>query len=133
MGLLTKQQIVNADDARTEDIEVPEWGGTVRVRSLSAKQRDAFEASLVTGEGKKRKTDLVNVRAKLVAACLVDEQGARLFSDDEAFALGLKSGATMDRVFTVCQRLAGLSPQDVEELEKNSSPGQDASSPSISA
>lgn len=129
MGLLSKQAIINAQDLPTEDVAVPEWGGTVRVRSLSARQRDTFEASLVKGQGKDRRADLINVRAKLVAACLVDEAGTRVFTDAEAVELGAKSGAAMDRVFTVCQRLSGLSAQDVEELEKNSDPGQNGSLP----
>ena len=119
MGLLSKQDILNARDLSTEDICVPEWGGTVRVRSLTGKERDAFEASLMSGEGKKRKVDLANIRAKLVAMCIVDEAGAREFDDVEVAALGAKSAAALDRVFSVCQRLNGLSAADVEELEGN--------------
>jgi hypothetical protein len=133
MGLLTKQEIMVADDMRTEDVDVPEWGGTVRVRTLSGRERDAFEASLVSGEGKKRKADLVNVRAKLVGSCLVDENGKRVFTDAEISFLGAKSAAALDRVFTVCQRLNGLSAADVEDLEKNSEAGPSELSPSTSA
>jgi hypothetical protein len=119
MGLLSKQEILLSQDLKTEDVEVAEWGGTVRVRTLTGKERDAFEASLTTGEGKKRKPDLTNIRAKLVAMCIVDEGGAREFEDSEIAALGAKSAAALDRVFSVCQRLNGLSTADVEELEKN--------------
>lgn len=133
MGYLSKQSILNANDLQTEDVEVPAWGGTVRVRSLTGKQRDAFEASLVSGEGKKRKPDLVNVRAKLVGLCLVDEQGARLFSESEILALGAKSASALDSVFTVCQRLNGLSPEEGENTEKKSGADLNGSSPSISA
>jgi hypothetical protein len=126
---------------RTEDVPVPEWatedmtaeevaGLCVTVRAMTGKQRDAFEASLVSGEGKKRKADLVNVRAKLVAMCLVNEPGDAPLTE---FQLGALDAAGLDRVFVVCQRLAGLTPEDVEELEKNSSPGLNGSLPSISA
>ena len=131
MALLTKQDIINANDISTEDVAVPEWGGTVRVRTLTAKERDAFEAGLSTGEGKKRKADLVNIRAKLVGLCCVDESGARVFTDSEMLMLGTKSAAAVDRVFTVCQRLNGLSNEDVEDLEKNSVPAPVGNSPSI--
>jgi hypothetical protein len=140
MGLLGRQAIAVAVDVVHEDVEVPEWrddagNQTVRVKSLTASERDLFEASLVRGEGKKRQTNLVNIRAKLVASCLVDDKGGRLYADAEAGAveLGAKNGAAMDRVFTVCQRLAGLSAADVEEMEKNSAPGLKESSPSTSA
>lgn len=135
MGLLNKDAIAGVVDTTFEVVEVPEWGGSVRVKSLTATERDAFEASLVAGEGKNRKANLANIRAKLVASCLVDEVGNRLFLDASAGAsvLGAKNGAAMDRIFTVCQRLSGMSPADIAELEGNSGPDLSASSPSTSA
>lgn len=60
MTLLSKSAILCANDLQTEDVEVPEWGGAVRVRSFTGRERDAFEASMVRGEGKDRKVDLTN-------------------------------------------------------------------------
>lgn len=121
MTLLTKSAILAADDLKTEDVEVPEWGGTVRVRAFSGRERDAFEASLVRGDGKDRKVDLTNMRARLVALTVVDETGQKLFTHDDVDLLGAKSGAALDRVFAVAQKLNGLSAADVEDLTKNSS------------
>ena len=39
---LTAETILNAEDFRYEDVECPEWGGTVRVRSLSGGQRSVI-------------------------------------------------------------------------------------------
>ena len=61
MSLLSKTAILTANDLQTEDVEVPEWGGAVRVRSFTGRERDAFEASMVRGEGKDRKVDLTNM------------------------------------------------------------------------
>jgi hypothetical protein len=74
--------------------------------------------------------NLKNIRAKLVALTVVDEEGNRIFSDSDASALGKKSAAALDRVFEVAQRLSGLRPEDVEELSKNF--GSDQSEDSIS-
>jgi hypothetical protein len=60
-----------------------------------------------------------NVRARLAAASIVDENGARMFSDEEIEALGGKSAMALDRVFKAAQRLSGLAPEDVEELAGN--------------
>lgn len=128
MTLLTKSAILSADDLKTEDVEVPEWGGTVRVRAFSGCERDAFEASLVRGDGKDRKVDLTNMRARLVALTVVDETGQKLFTHDDVDLLGSKSGAALDRVFAVAQKLNGLSGADVEELTKNSSGAPSADS-----
>ena len=121
MTLLTKSAILAANDLKTQDVEVPEWGGAVRVRAFTGRERDAFEASMVRGDGKDRKVDLTNMRARLVALSVVDEAGQRVFTDDEVDLLGTKSGAALDRVFALAQELNGLSGADVEALTKNSS------------
>jgi len=132
MTLLTKSAILAADDLKTEDVDVLEWGGTVRVRAFSGRERDAFEASLVRGDGKDRKVDLTNMRARLVALTVVDESGQKVFTHDDVDLLGAKSGAALDRVFSVAQKLNGLSGADVEELTKNSSGAPSADSISAS-
>lgn len=133
MTLLSKTSILCADDLQTEDVPVPEWFGSVRVRSLNGRERDAFEASMVRGEGKNRRVDLTNMRARLVGLTVIDESGQRLFTDDEVDLLGAKSGAALDRVFAVAQKLNGLSSTDVDELTKNSSGVPSAVSTSDSA
>ena len=50
--LLNKEQIRQAADIQTQDIEVPEWGGTVRLKSLTGAERDRFEAGVVQGQGR---------------------------------------------------------------------------------
>jgi len=120
MAILTREAILNASDLLTEVVEVPEWGGSVIVRGLSGAERDHFESSVVEMDGKKVKVKSENMRAKLVALCVVDETGARIFSDQDVAALGQKSAAALDRVFQAAQRLSGLTEVDVQELEKNS-------------
>ena len=122
--LLTKDAILAANDLVTEDVEVPEWGGTVRVRAISGAERDAFEQAIVTRKGKNVTTNLANIRAKMVALCVVDENGQRIFGDKDVLLLGTKSAAALDRVFTVAQQLAGLTDKDVDELAENLEPGQ---------
>ena len=133
MTLLSKTAILTAQDLQTEDVEVPEWGGAVRVRSFTGRERDAFESSMVRGEGRDRKVDLTNRRARLVGLTVIDETGQRLFTDEEVDLLGAKSGAALDRVFAIAQKLNGLSGSDVEELSKNSSGVPSAVSTSASA
>ncbi|WP_303883420.1 hypothetical protein [Acetomicrobium mobile] len=124
MKLLTRDAILQAEDLPTEDIEVEEWGGAVRVRALTGAERDAFEQSIVEQRGKSTRMNLRNIRAKLVALTVVDADGKRLFSDKDAELLGKKSAAALDRVFEVAQRLSGLSSEDMEELSGNSEEGQ---------
>jgi hypothetical protein len=117
--LLSREAILAANDLPTEDVEVPEWGGAVRVRTLTGAQRDAFEAEIVTTNGRKVERNTYNIRAKLVAASVVGEDGKLLFSRTDVEALGAKSAAALDRVFDAASRLSGISDEDVQELAEN--------------
>ena len=115
--MLNREAILKADDLPREELDVPEWGGTVFVRTLTGTERDAFEASMIKGE---RQVDLTNTRAKLCVRCITDAEGKRLFNDSDIAQLGQKSSRALDRVFEVAQRLNGLSAKDVEDIAKNS-------------
>ncbi len=120
MALLTRDAILQVQDLPTERVHVPEWGGDVLVRALTGAERDRFEQSIVEQRGKSTRMNLQNIRAKLVALTVVDEQGNRIFKDEDVKWLGNKSAAALDRIFEVAQRLSGLRDEDVEELAKNS-------------
>ena len=128
MARLNKEQILTADDLRTEVVDVPLWGGSVSVKMLTGIERDAFEASVVVGIGANQKTNLRNIRARLCAITMVDDEGNRLFSDADVVSLGRKSSAALDLVFSVAQKLNGLTDADVKDLEKNSEGDQNDSS-----
>lgn len=115
---LTKDQILSADDLSTESVSVPEWGGDVLIRCLTGSERDSFEAAL--DSLKKSGRPLHNIRARLAAMSIVDEQGNRLFSDAEIDALGKKSSSALNRVFEAATKLSRFSEESVKELEKNS-------------
>lgn len=116
---LSKASILTAQDRTFEDVHVPEWGGTVRVQALNGKERDALEASMIVGKGKNASVNLQNLRAKLVARAIVDENGNRIFDDADVAALSEKSAAALNRVYEAAQRLSGITNDDVEELVKN--------------
>lgn len=133
MALLNKDQILGADDLPSEDVDmsdIPGWDGEVRIRALTGAERDRFETSLVTQNGKSMKRNLQNMRARLVALCVVDSDGERVLTDADAAKLGGKSAAALDRLFDVAQRLSGLSNADVTELAEVFGDAQSASSTS---
>jgi hypothetical protein len=124
MALLSKEQITAADDRQWEDVPVPEWGGTVRLVGMSGSERNAYQSSLVVlgPNGSVQRMNMTDQLAKLVAKCLVGEDGQRLFSDNEVKALGAKNGAVLERLGQVAQRLSGLRKEDVEAAEGKSEP-----------
>lgn len=119
-NILTKDLILQADDRRTQTVEVPEWGGAVIVKTLSGTERDQFEESILAGG----KREFKGVRAKLVALSIIGEDGERLFTFEEAELLGEKSSLALDRVFGVAQRMSGFTTKDMEELAENLPEGQ---------
>lgn len=113
--ILSRDQILAAADMRFEDVSVPEWGGVVRVSTMSGTQRDAFEASLLS-DGK---PDTRNAHAKLAAACIVDENGAPLFTPHDLEALGRKSSAALSAVVKAARRLNRMGEEELEAARGN--------------
>lgn len=114
--MLTKDQILSADDLKTLIVDVPEWGGEVTIRTMSGFARDRFEAQLI---GANNGTNLRNVRAKLVAASIIDENGDLMFDESDIKKLGQRSSVALDRVFSAAQSLNKITDQEVDELAKN--------------
>ena len=116
--MLNKDSILSIQDLSAETVAVPEWGGDVSIRTMTGAERDGWEASL-SPVGAGAGPNLANLRARLLVKCIVDEQGKRIFDDGDADALGAKSAAAVERLFSVAQRLNGLSPRAVEDAAKN--------------
>ena len=112
--LLSRDDILKADDRPIETVPVPEWGGEVLVRGMSGEGRNEFEASMAVMRGGKLVPEVSNTLAKLVARCIVGEDGEPLFTQSDVYALGKKSAAALERVGEVAARLSGI---DVGEME----------------
>lgn len=114
---LSREQILGAPDLRFEEVAVPEWGGTVRIKMLTGAERDAFEGMIRDRATLGKLGE--NLRATIVASTLVDESGARLFTEADIEALGKKSWLALERVATASARLNKLEDRDIEEAAKN--------------
>lgn len=108
---LTAEEVLAASDIETEAVDVPEWGGKVYVRGLTAAQRDRYDREIVQIDknGNTSIGRLENLRALLVVRCLVSEDGERLFKDSQARDLGEKSSVVIGRLWEVAARLSGMS------------------------
>jgi len=128
--LLTRDAILAAVDIQSEDVPVPEWGGTVRIRGLSGTERDQYEAWIIQGKGKNRDVNLRQSRAKLVMMCAVDADGKRLFDEADIIRLGAKSALAMQRVFDKAAALSGLDEDTLEQIQDNlgNAPSDDSGS-----
>lgn len=125
-NLLTKDQILQVEDLDTKDIYVKPWDGYVRIRTMTAHERDQFEQQMFSNKGGK-KDKLEDVRAKLVSMTLVDENNNRLFAEKDVKALSKKSSKALDQIFAEAQKLNSVSDEEVEDMTKNSEETQDDS------
>lgn len=121
MKLLNKSAILGAKDLKHEDVPVPEWGGSVRVRVMTGAERDEFRNAIASDEGH---APIGKVSAALLVATCIDEAGERLFSVEDMAALQEKSAASLDGLATVAMRLNGLGGSAVQDAVKNSTSDQ---------
>ena len=114
--LLNREAILKANDLPTRDVSVPEWGGTVRVRSLTAADREQIETAFVDAN---EAGEALNGRARYAAAAIIGDDGAALFTVDDVNALAMKSAAALDRVHKAVADLNRLGEDGVEAAAKN--------------
>lgn len=135
---LSRDDILNAVDLTTREVPVPQWGGSVLVRGLSGEERDAYEMSTMVERPKlggkpgelEMVADLANGTAKLVARCIVGDDGERVFTDADVIALGKKSAQAMTAVWQVAAELSGITQAATDQIEGNSDAATDGGSES---
>lgn len=99
-GIAARRQLV-------EPIEVPEWGGAVFIRHLSAAE---LEETGFLDEG----SNGAEMPVRILAACLADETGSPLFAQEDAKVLADAEFAVILRVFAEAARINGLSSEELE-------------------
>jgi hypothetical protein len=114
--ILDRLSILAASDLATTDVEVPEWGGTVRVRALTGTAREAFGRSLIGPDGK---SSTVGYTAKLIAVSVVGEDGKPLFTMDDLEVLGDKCAPALERIADAAESLNKMKAGAIEEAQGN--------------
>lgn len=71
--LLTSSQIAQANDREFTDVEVKEWGGTVRLCVMDGKRRAQYEDYCEQEAGGKLLDDAPSSAYVLLSMCIVDE------------------------------------------------------------
>lgn len=117
---LSRQQILDSQDLKTVDIDVPEWGGNVRIRMFSGKERDEFLVKMQDGTRER----VAGTSALLVMLSVIDDDGNRLFKEADLTTINGKSGAVLGRIAAEVMVLNQMGQQGAEEAEKNSEKGQ---------
>lgn len=97
---LTADAILAAPDVAEEDVEVPEWGGSVRVKGLSVHDlNEANRLATVNGE-----VDAEKISCLVVVFGCVEPQ----FTPEQAGALARKSSKVINELGSAIFRLSGV-------------------------
>ena len=119
MKKLSKDDIFKADDLPTKDMDIPEWGGTLTIRTLTGAERDEWESAFVNQD----KIDIRGLKSRLVQFTTMNGDGQQMFTKADLQKINSKSASVIDRIFQVSQRLSGLTKEDAEEMVENSDAG----------
>lgn len=118
--LLTREQILENKLVREKfDCTPYHLDGEILIQELTVDDRDVLELSVIYEDDK---INLENLRAKTLALSCIDEDGNKIFSFEDAHALGKTSGRLMVEMYRVAKRLSGLGEDEVEALVKKSEP-----------
>ena len=101
-----RERLLAADDLGREPIDVPEWadwlnGDQLYVRGMTAGEVERFGTQLNSNTGQ-------DVMASVAALCTVDEDGGRVFNEDDVAALAGKNLNAVKRLFDAAQVASGL-------------------------
>lgn len=110
---LSRDEILNAQDFRTDEVEVPEWGGSglVLVRELAAATAERVGFAMADSQGNIDLSKAEGMAIRIVALGVIDEEYQRIFTKKDAQVLGSRSYAAIKRVATRIMQLTGLAPE----------------------
>lgn len=116
--VLTGIEILAADDREFALVDVPEWGGHVRIVSLDADQLLAYhELSAAASKGKKE-----NPLAYLVAESCVDAEGKKAFTKADVERIAKKRPKILVRIMNAALKLNSME-EKTEDDPGNSEAG----------
>lgn len=137
--MLTREQIDAAADLVREEVAVPEWGGTVVVRTLSGTEREEFDLENARLRDAAPKGDVGwyrGFRLRLLVRALCGADGAPLYRPDEVDVLGRRNPLVLARLFDVADRLNAVTERAIEDRvgKSEAAPSGDScsDSPSLS-
>lgn len=108
--VLGRDDILAVNDQKIVDVEVPEWGGVVRLRSLDASELLEFTDSSAKGRA--------DSSVKALLLCAVNGNGERIFTEKDVAVLKKKSLRAFMRIQKVVLELNGLT-EEAESTRKN--------------
>lgn len=100
---------------------LPVKGVPVRIRSLTEREVSAYNAEAVATKGDGlRKDKLQDATRRLIALCVVDQDGNPLIPKAKITEIADWDAADTAFLYQECARFCGINTSDIEVLAKNS-------------
>jgi len=106
---------------KSERVDLPEFGEGeyVMIHGLTAREYNRYQASLLNREFGMDRRKVLEQKERLLVRCICDDEGNRIFSDEDVEAMGDWPTEIQERVHDVALRLCGRGSED-EDTVKNS-------------
>lgn len=111
-----REQILGANDRRCVPVECPEWGCTVYVYNMTAKEKNKLLSIAMKNKGVVGDDH----HARIAYMCACDETGTRIFQEKDIPLIQERNGEVVERIAIAAQTLNELLDDSVALAEKNS-------------
>lgn len=118
MAALKKEDIIKAKDSILTEVEVAEWGGSVFIGGMGLGDLIDFYDKNYTKDGEKETSEVSNT-LDILLKTLKDENGIRLFADDEKDILSNKDSVVLLRLFKKCTEVIPMLNNSDKDVKKN--------------
>ena len=118
--MLTRSMILASEYPKPIEVDIPEWGGKVFIRYITADEREEWESLdwVQTANGT-LKYNKEHIRARFLAFCLADENGDLLFSQDDIDVLSKQPAHIISGLYQIARQINVVGDDDILELAKN--------------
>lgn len=133
MALLNRNQILEVNDIQTKDIEVKEWGGTIRIKQLSAKEYNDIFMNMINIRkmaakqlSAKKNADenledainelaIKNQKILIIIKSVVDENMNPVFTEADMELLYQKNTNVINKIIAEIEEFNSVSTEDVKK------------------
>ena len=109
--MLNRDAILKANDLKTIEVEVKEWGGKIKLQTMTGHARQEYYRTTAGKDGTPK-----NVMEALIVACAIDDKGLPMFSKADVSELSQKSAIAISHVFEKAAELNGLTQKAVDDI-----------------
>ena len=116
MKIANRNALLKLCERRYIDLQLADAGITVRIQSLSEKEKSSYETRLIAKSGRGILRDrLQDATRRLIALCLVDDKNERIFTDSDVSQIGEMDSFVSSRIYDAAQEHCGFNKGDIQE------------------